>query len=130
MNLKNNSYSLKPSIGNIFVSLIALLIGGCVSQNHINDSKVQDRVKACSAGFSDDVNVALQLAYNKTTLQGGSTVDFKNESQAVIFSMLPPQDRLKAYEDYVACIENNWNKNNLSMKKKHISINKKNQNKL
>lgn len=117
MDLLKRSCLMKFVIGSTLFSMMS----GCTPSAGIKDSTVRDRVNACSAGFSDDVGAALQLAYNKIAIQGGTTADFKNESQAVIFSMLPEQDRLKAYEDYINCIEQNWNQSCLPQQKKYSS---------
>ena len=100
--LKNTLIITSFSFLGILGSLTA-----CLKTADIKNQTLRDRVCACSAGFSNDVSAGLQLAYDKTTLKGGVLADLKSESQSVIFSQLPEQDRLKAYEDYIRCIENN-----------------------
>jgi hypothetical protein len=106
-----------------FISLSSLFIvlAGCTPELDIKNQALRDRVCACSAGFSSDVSASLQMAYDKAALKGGTTADFKNETQAIIFSELPEQDRLKAYEDYIQCIEKDWNIQSSSLTKKYIS---------
>lgn len=91
------------------VTASAIFLVGCHSPE-VSDIKINDRVKACSAGFSEDTQTALHASANKLTLEGGASSDFKQETKSIIFSQLPDGDRLKAYEDYIACVENDWNK--------------------
>ena len=84
-----------------------LLLNACAFNEEIYNKKLHDKVLACAAGFSDDIQADLEAAYHKTNPDGGITTDFKENSQAVIFSSLPPIDRLKAYKDYIQCIESN-----------------------
>lgn len=92
-----------------FTILVLLILGNGCSSPDINNSQLRDRVRACGAGFSEDVNLALNASFEEVALQGGASGDFNGRAQAIIFSELPPQDRLKAYEDYIKCIQTDWN---------------------
>lgn len=95
-----------------------LFMTGCTPTSDIKNQTLRDRVCSCSGGFSSDVGADLQLAYDKASIKGDAGASFKEESKAIIFSQLPEQDRLKAYEDYIACIENDWNKDKKIIKSK------------
>lgn len=90
-------------------ALALLILGNGCSSPDINNSQLRDRVRACGAGFSDDINLALNASFEEVALQGGASGDFNDKAQSIIFSELPPQDRLKAYEDYIKCIQKDWN---------------------
>lgn len=92
----------------VLAGIMILSIAACESPN-IKDSILNDRVKACSAGFSEETQVALNASLNKAKLSGGLSGEAKDETRSVIFSQLPDGDKLKAYEDYIGCIEKNWN---------------------
>ena len=88
--------------------LLPLLIAGC-SSHDIHDSVVSDRVKACSAGFSDETQAKLHASLEKAAATGGIEGDVKQETKALIFAETPIEDHVKVYEDYLKCIEANWN---------------------
>jgi len=87
------------------VTLLSMVLSGCQMSPTIKDPLLADRVVACSAGFSDELAASLGAEYEKSKLQGEMSATFKDRARAVIFSRLPPQDRLKGYEDYIRCIE-------------------------
>ena len=118
-----------PQLSTYLKTFSALVVlSGCTKTIGIENQSIRDRVCACSAGFSDDIDASLQLAYDKTALKGGSILDFKNESQSIIFAEIPSQDKLKAYEDYINCIEKNWNSDSVLYPKKYISKSHQNKN--
>lgn len=88
--------------------LLPLLLVAC-SSHDIKDSVVSDRVKACSAGFSDETQVKLHASLEKAAATGGIEGDVKQETKALIFAETPIEDHLKVYEDYLKCVEANWN---------------------
>lgn len=88
---------------------IGLLLTGCISSPDIQDQSLSDRVKACSAGFSTRLQTSLGASLDKSNLKGGVNADFKEETKGIIFSEIPEQDRHAVYEDYIGCIEKNWN---------------------
>lgn len=85
-----------------------VLISGCES-NTIKDDKINDRVKACSAGFSEDIQAQLHASLNKIPLSGGIGADIKEETKSLIFAETPVEQHLQVYEDYIKCVEDNWN---------------------
>jgi hypothetical protein len=86
------------------------MLAAC-SSTEIENKTLDDRVKACSAGFSIETQAALNASVQKAQLKGDIGGDMREETKAVIFSQMPDQYKLKAYEDYIGCIEKNWNKN-------------------
>ncbi len=91
------------------IVLLALLLSGCMHSPDIQNSNLNDRVKACSAGFSDNVQGDLNASIDRAALKGQIDGGVKEETRAIIFSQIPDGDKLKAYEDYIGCIEKNWN---------------------
>lgn len=89
--------------------ILSILLIACNSPD-VSDVKINDRVKACSGGFSEGVQSSLHASLNKSVLEGGLDGGFKQEARSLIFSELPESDRLKGYEDYLKCVETNWNK--------------------
>jgi hypothetical protein len=87
---------------------ISLLLTAC-SSHDIQDSVVSDRVKACSAGFSDETQAKLHASLEKAAMSGSIGTDVKQETKALIFAETPVEDHVKVYEDYLACVEANWN---------------------
>lgn len=81
----------------------------CVNSPDIQNDVLNDRVKACSAGFSESAKLSLDASLNKAAMAGNITPEVKEETKSIIFSEIPDGDRLKAYEDYIGCIEKNWN---------------------
>src|SRR5688572_9420724 len=95
-----------------------VLISGCNFSPGIKDPNLRDRVRACSAGFSDDLRLALQGSYDKKLSEGGVSADIKEEAQSLIFAELPRTDRLAAYNEYISCIEGKWEKGKISQRRK------------
>lgn len=90
-----------------FFSIFGLV--GCTFHEEIYDKNLHDRVLACGAGFSDSIQADLAAAYHKSKLKADVSLAFKEETQAVIFSSIPSPDQLRAYEDYISCIEDKAN---------------------
>lgn len=89
-------------------SFFLLLMCGCSSPD-IQDQHLNDRVKACSAGFSESTCLGLHASLNRAALQGGINSDIREETKSMIFNEIPDGDKLKCYEDYINCVESNWN---------------------
>jgi hypothetical protein len=87
---------------------IPILLVAC-SSHDIKDSVVSDRVKACSAGFSDETKAKLHASLEKTAASGSIEADVKQETKSLIFAETPIEDHVKVYEDYLKCVEANWN---------------------
>ena len=90
------------------IVLVGIMLSGCSSPN-IENQCLNDRVKACSAGFSQETQAALHASLEKAKLQGELSGDVKQETRSMIFSQMAEKDKLKAYEDYIKCIEKHWN---------------------
>lgn len=88
--------------------LLPLLLVAC-SSHDIKDSVVSDRVKACSAGFSDETQAKLHASLEKAAATGSIEGDVKQETKSLIFAETPIEDHVKVYEDYLKCVEANWN---------------------
>ncbi len=89
--------------------MIGIAIAGCVNSPEIEDGHLNDRVKACAAGFSEQAQAGLSASLNKAALSGSLSGEVKEETQGIIFSEVADADKVKVYEDYIACIEKNWN---------------------
>ena len=53
--------------------------------------------------MSDEAILSLQSSY--THLHAQASANFKTAAKEVIFSELPENDRLQAYQNYINCIE-------------------------
>lgn len=84
------------------------LLAGCTSPAMIHNQSLQDKVIACGAGYSDNATGSLVAAYHQTAPSGELTTDFKENARTIIFKELPPEARLKGYEDYIKCIQSDW----------------------
>lgn len=94
------------------LSLIGLLtlFSGCAGSPEIQDDHLNDRVKACAAGFSEQAQAGLHATLNKAAVSGDLSGDVKQETRGIIFSEFSNSaDKVKVYEDYISCIEKNWN---------------------
>ncbi len=49
--------------------------------------------------------MSLQASYDKHLANPQGAAAFKTMTKEVIFSEIPEKDRLKAYEEYVKCLE-------------------------
>lgn len=92
----------------LFAGAIALVC--CRGPADIDNDLLNDRVKACSAGFSSSTRAGLHAELTKASLEGKVGGDFSEDTKSMIFAELPEQDREKGYRDYIGCIQQNWNK--------------------
>lgn len=90
-----------------FISGACFLVGCAFQDQEIQNKTLRDKVIACGAGFSDEALGSLGAAYAVSPFDTRANAGFKTSAEEIIFSELPPQDRLKAYKDYIACIESN-----------------------
>jgi hypothetical protein len=90
---------------------ISIVLMAC-SPHTIKDSLVNDRVKACSAGFSDDTRAQLHASLQKASVSGDINGNVTQETKSLIFAETPVKDHVKVYEDYLKCVEANWNVTN------------------
>lgn len=90
--------------------LLPFMLISCKSPE-IKDTVLNDRVKACGAGFSESMQANLQASLDKAAKKGGFDTEIKEETKTTIFEQMPDSEKVKAYEDYIACIEKNWNAN-------------------
>ncbi|NRB10611.1 MAG: hypothetical protein HRU35_03210 [Rickettsiaceae bacterium] len=88
----------------VFVSFIIIAIASLYTNNKISNQKLRDKVLACGMMFGEDFKMALGAHIDKHLTDNTITDEFKCSVQN-IFDMLPEKDRLKSYEDYIACIE-------------------------
>jgi hypothetical protein len=93
----------------IFGIMSVIAITGCSNNNSIKDKSVDSRVKACSAGFTYETRSGLAASLDKAALSGQINSDVRDESKALIFSETPTKDHIRVYEDYIRCLESNWN---------------------
>lgn len=84
----------------------ACLLTGCAFQDQgIENKTLRDKVIACGAGFSDIALGTLGATDEKFPFNLQANAGLKSSAEEIIFTELPPQDRLKAYKDYIACIK-------------------------
>lgn len=93
------------------IATVSILLTAC-SSHDIKDSVVSDRVKACSAGFSDETQAKLHASLDKASASGAIDGDVKRETKSLIFAETPIEEHVKVYEDYLKCVEANWNVTN------------------
>jgi hypothetical protein len=79
-------------------------LAGCATPD-ISDPFVNDRVKACGAGFSDQLRASLEGSLNKVPPSGELTGDIKQETKIAILGEVTDAERVKVYEDYIGCVE-------------------------
>lgn len=91
-----------------FLSL-PLVLTACTTNYEIKDAVVSDRVKACSAGFSEDLRAQLHASLDKAIAAGEMDADLHEETRVLIFAETPVEQHLQVYEDYIKCVEQNWN---------------------
>lgn len=112
--IKKYAYYCASSMICYSLQKVPFLLGGALSMllhacqpyyEHIKDQKLRDRVVACGVGFSDEAKAQLEVAYLKHKLNGDLSASFRDSAQSIILDDVPPQDRLKAYEDYIKCIK-------------------------
>jgi hypothetical protein len=85
--------------------LMMACIAGCKEGPSTPESLLRDHVRACGAGFSDELQSSLSDSLLIHSLKNTFEAGFKVQAKELIFEELPPKDRLKAYEDYLECIE-------------------------
>ncbi|MBN9412528.1 MAG: hypothetical protein J0H12_01180 [Candidatus Paracaedimonas acanthamoebae] len=79
------------------------LLGGCSFQDQgIKNTNLRDKVIACGAGFSE---AALGTLGGERRGDIQADAGLKISTEEIIFSELPPEDRLNAYKDYIRCIK-------------------------
>lgn len=84
---------------------ILVCLNHCTFNEEIANQQLHDKVLACAAGFSDEVQEDLHANSKISNLSGKISSDFKESSKGIIFFALPPKDRLKGYDEYIKCIE-------------------------
>jgi len=99
---------------------ISVFVSSCVEHepNGIHNSKLRDRVIACGAGFSQDLQASLEASLKKTALRANTTAGFKEDVKVAIFNTVPAKDRLEAYQNYIRCIDKKGNAKKKAKKKK------------
>lgn len=85
--------------------LLLLCTAGCKEVPPTQQSLLKDRIAACGAGFSDTLQSNLSASLLIHSINNTFETGFKVQSKELIFDELPPEDRLKGYEDYIKCIE-------------------------
>lgn len=93
-------------IKNYFYIFFGVLLTGCAFQDQgIENKTLRDKVIACGAGFSDITLGELGTADEKFPFHLQADAGLKSSAEETIFTELPPQDRLRAYKEYIACIK-------------------------
>jgi hypothetical protein len=106
----------------LFLVCISCVSGCVLDTQGIENQSLRDKVAACGAGLSDEAATSLGAAYNTLPFSAQGNADFKATAKEIIFSEIPEQDRLKAYEDYIQCIESRDFPTSPLLKKGHHSV--------
>ena len=97
---------MKAIMQKLFFFISICYVSGCAFETQcIEDKHLRDRVAACGAGLSDEAVGSLQASYDKHLMSTEGAAGFKMTTKEIIFSEIPERDRLRAYEDYIKCIE-------------------------
>lgn len=108
MNLKTKLI-ISCLLSSFFSFLLSIFIVGCET-SEFSDGKVSDRVKACAAGFSIGTQASLEGSLIKFNLSGQLNGDVKEDLKLAIFDEIKDEKlRIQVYEDYIKCVETNWN---------------------
>lgn len=91
------------------VILAAMFLTANCASPEIQDDHLNDRVKACSGGFSVSTQGNLHACLKKVELKGGINGGILEETRSIIFSEIPENMRVQAYNDYIKCIQKDWN---------------------
>ena len=96
----------KKPVAVVFVSevLLTLLASGCSTSQGLIKQDLE-KVKTCSAGFSQDVALAVISAFDEAIVAGLSRADFKANIESVLLSKLPTAGQLEKINEFMTCIE-------------------------
>jgi len=85
----------------------ALMLASLIPHNEqtIQDTTLKDRVLSCGTEFSDELQSNLSASFLIHSIQGSVNKGFKLQAKELIFSELPYEAALQAYEGYLECIE-------------------------
>ena len=96
----------------IFLLLFSVILVGCNTKKlEIENTDLNDKVKACGGGIgiSESLNTHLTNIHTTVPTNAKLGVGFKEQIKLLLLSelsALPEKDRLKAIEDYHGCIQN------------------------
>ena len=96
----------------IFLLLFSVILVGCNTKKlEIENTDLNDKVKACGGGIgiSESLNTHLTNLHTTVPTNAKLGVGFKEQIKLLLLSELselPEKDRLKAIEDYHGCIQN------------------------
>lgn len=95
-----------------FLLLFSVTLVGCnIKKLEIENTDLNDKVKACGGGIGISESLNTHLTNLHTTVPTNAKLDvgFKEQIKLLLLSELselPAKDRLKALEDYHGCIQN------------------------
>ena len=95
-----------------FLLLFSVTLVGCnIKKLEIENTDLNDKVKACGGGIGISESLNTHLTNLHTTVPTNAKLDvgFKEQIKLLLLSELselPAKDRLKALEDYQRCIQN------------------------
>jgi hypothetical protein len=96
----------------MFFLLFSVTLVGCnIKKLEIENTDLNDKVKACGGGIGISESLNTHLTNLHTTVPTNAKLDvgFKEQIKLLLLSELselPAKDRLKALEDYQRCIQN------------------------
>lgn len=72
---------------------------------NVREKGIGPTVYSCAAGFSDEVSSKLQAEYEENIKKGDVGVAASRKSAASIMTLLPENQRLEGYREYVKCLQ-------------------------
>jgi hypothetical protein len=96
--------------GWLVMSILAIQMTACNGTQRaiappIEDQKLRDKVIACGAGIDTRAGAAAAVRYDELRKSGEVGINAAVKAGVGIFEMLPPGDRLPAYDKYIGCIQ-------------------------
>lgn len=104
---------------------VAMLLSACNTTPDASNTQVKEKVVACGQGFSHTTNLILADTFDRTTYKGRLSSGFKLQIRPVIFSEIPSGDRLAIYQNYLRCVEEQWDTTQINNFKKKVIAKRK-----
>lgn len=80
---------------------------GCSLYGPVKNQTLKDKMLACSASLGENISLSLGEHIDKSLVDGKISSSFDDEVLSIFSNIndFPKEDRLKLYEDYIACIK-------------------------
>jgi hypothetical protein len=87
--------------------VVILVVASCARPQApaVGDPTLRDRMIVCSAGVESAAKTSLQAEINAQTRSGKAGVELESAIKSWFLSQIPAQDRERAYQTYVACLD-------------------------